>query len=82
MIWLGEGRTLDFKHKEVINICNGRKLGYVTDVEACFEDGRINAIVVPGSSKRIGLFNTNDIVIAWSDIKLIGEDVILVEIHQ
>lgn len=75
-----EGRAMDFKHKEVINLSNGRKLGYVTDVEACFEDGKISSIVVPGSSKRINLFNNNDIVIPWDKIKLIGEDVIIVEI--
>ncbi len=75
-----EGRALDFKHKEVVNLINGKKLGYVTDVEACFEDGKINAIIVPGNSKKINLFNNNDIVISWDKIKLIGEDVILVEI--
>ena len=48
-----EGRALDFRHKEVINVNNGRKLGYVTDVEARFEDGKINSIVVPGNSKKI-----------------------------
>ncbi len=73
---------MDFKHKEVINITNGRKLGFVTDVEACFEDGKINAIVVPGNSRKLGLFNNNDLVIPWSKIKLIGEDVILVEVQQ
>lgn len=77
-----EGRALDFKHKEVINIINGRKMGYVTDVEACFEDGRINAIIVPGNSKKINLFSNNDLIIPWNDIKLIGEDVILVEVKQ
>lgn len=75
-----EGRALDFRHKEVININNGRKLGYVTDVEACFEDGKINSIVVPGNCKKINLFNNNDIVIPWDNIHLIGEDVILVNI--
>ena len=75
-----EGRAMDFKHKEVINLSNGRKLGYVTDVEACFEDGKISSIVVPVTIKRLNLFNNNDIVIPWDKIKLIGEDVIIVEI--
>ena len=78
---MGEGRALDFKHKEVINITNGRKMGFVTDVEACFEDGRINAIVVPGNNRKVNWFSNNDIVIPWSQIKLIGEDVILVEVN-
>ena len=65
-----------------IYIINGRKLGFVTDVEACFEDGKISAIVVPGNSRKLGLFNNNDIVIPWSNITLIGEDVILVELKQ
>ena len=74
-------KGLDFKHKEVVNITNGKRLGYVQDVYADLETGTITHIIVPGSSKIINIFaGNNDIVIPWQKIKCIGEDLILVEI--
>ena len=74
-------KGLDFKHKEVININNGKRLGYVQDVCADLETGMITSIIVPGSNKIMSFFNqNNDIVIPWQNIKCIGDDVILVEI--
>jgi len=75
------GKGLDFKHKEVINITDARKLGYVQDVCADLETGTITSIIVPGNNKLINMFtNNNDIVIPWNNIRCIGEEIILVEI--
>lgn len=75
-------KGLDFKHKEVINICDGKRLGFVQDVCADLETGRITSIIVPGGTNRLmNLFsNSNDIVIPWERIKCISDDLILVEI--
>ena len=73
-------KGMDFKHKEVINIIDGKRLGFVQDVNANLETGIITSIVVPGSNKFFNVFNSNDLVIPWQDIKCIGEDVILVEL--
>ena len=74
-------KGLDFKHKEEININNGKRLGYVQDVCADLETGMITSIIVPGSNKIMSFFNqNNDIVIPWQNIKCIGDDLILVEI--
>ena len=74
-------KGLDFKHKEVINITNGKRLGFVQDVCADLETGMITSIIVPGSNKILNIFaSNNEIVIPWKDIKCIGEDLILVEI--
>ena len=74
-------KGLDFKHKEVINITDGRRLGFVQDVTADLESGVITSIIVPGNSKLLNMFSgNNDIVIPWQNIKCIGDDVILVEI--
>ena len=76
-------KGLDFKHKEVINITDGKRLGFVQDVTADLESGVITSIIVPGNSKLLNLFaGNNDIVIPWQDIKCIGEDIILVEINK
>jgi len=74
-------KGMDFKHKEVINITDGRRLGFVQDVTANLESGIITSIIVPGSPKLFKFFSAgNDIVIPWEKIKCIGDDVILVEI--
>ena len=74
-------KGMDFKHKEVININDGRRLGYVQDVCADLKSGCITSIIVPGTSKSLSFFSPgNDIVIPWDKIKCIGENVILVNI--
>ncbi len=74
-------KGLDFKHKEVINITDGKRLGYVQDVCANLETGTITHIIVPGSNKIINFFTqNNNIVIPWQKVKCIGDDIILVEI--
>ncbi len=74
-------KGMDFKHKEVISINDGRKLGYVQDVCADLETGNITSIIVPGSNKLMGIFSGgNEVVIEWQKIKCIGEDVILVDV--
>ena len=74
-------KGMDFRHKEVINIKDGKRLGYVQDGCADFQSGSITAIIVPGTSKPFNIFTgASDIVIEWSKIKCIGENVILVDI--
>ena len=74
-------KGLDFKHKEVINIKDAKRLGYVQDVTADFKTGTITNIIVPGQSSFFNIFYTgNEITIQWTCIKAIGDDLILVEI--
>ena len=74
-------KGLDFKHKEVINIADAKRLGYVQDVTADLKTGIITSIIVPGSTKMFNVFRTNnEIIIPWDKIKCIGEEIILVEI--
>ncbi len=74
-------RGIDFKQKEVININDGKILGFIIDVQADFEKGEIHSIVVAKTGKIFNSINSkNNITIEWKDIKKIGEDVILVEI--
>ena len=76
-----QDKGLDFKHKEVVNINNGKRLGYLQDVCADLETGMITSIIVPGNNKVLNLFSSNnEVIIPWQNIKCIGEDLILVEI--
>ena len=71
----------DLRCKEVINVCTGFRMGYVCDALLDTVTGRLQAIVVPGRYKVLGIFGReDDYVIPWENIKRIGEDLILVEI--
>ena len=73
-------RVTDLSCKEVVCICDGARLGFVTDVEVEVPRGQVQAIVVPGKCKYLGLFGrTEDYVIPWDDIRRVGADIILVD---
>jgi len=76
-------RSSDLKQKEVINISDGRRIGFVLDVEINLEDGRIEALIVPGGGRLFGLLGKdNEFVIPWDRVRKIGEDIILVEMDE
>ena len=73
-------KGLDFKRKEVINIKDAKRLGFVQDVTADFQTGTIKEIIVTGNNKFLSLFSTGEeLTIPWTSIKAIGEDIILVD---
>lgn len=72
-------RASDFRHKEVIDISTGNRLGFMTDIDVDLSIGRINAIIIPARRRFFGLFAAgDDVVIPWNRIQKIGEDIILV----
>jgi len=72
----------DLRNKEVINVCDGRRLGCVVDVEFNVCDGRIIALVVPGESKQSLFGKCEGMSIPWCKIEKIGDDIILVNIGE
>lgn len=73
----------DLRNKEVINVTNGAKLGYVDDVEINTEDATVLALIVFGQPRFLGLFGRDDdVVIKCNEIELIGEDTILVSVND
>jgi YlmC/YmxH family sporulation protein len=74
-------RIADLRCKEVVNVCDGFRLGYVDDVLLETGSGRILALVVPGPCRLLGLFLPgDDYIINWECVQRIGEDLILVEL--
>ena len=71
----------ELRLREVINICDGRRLGRPIDLilndSACAE-----ALVVPGQYSLKFLLKgfREGIMIPWNRIRRIGDDVILVEL--
>ena len=71
----------ELKQKDVINICDGRRLGKPYDI--CLnEHACVEAIIVPEQCGVWGLFKLDreGITIPWEQIRRIGDDVILVEL--
>jgi len=73
----------ELRQKEVVNVCNGKRLGYICDLILDICTGKICAIIVPGPC-RFFFFSRSDrdYVIYWKNICKIGEDVILVEVDE
>ncbi len=72
----------ELKCKEVICVCDGRRLGFVTDAEVELPEGIIRSIMVPGPCRFLGLWGRkDDYVIPWCCIKRIGPDIILVDVR-
>ncbi len=72
----------DLRNKEVINICDGRRLGCVIDVEFNICDGKIISLVVP-KEEKLSLFGKVDgFYIPWCKIDKIGDDIILVNVGE
>ncbi len=69
----------DMKNKEVINLQDGTRLGFVGDVEFDTETAKLVAIIIYGRSRLFGLLGrTDDITVLWESIDVIGEETILV----
>lgn len=73
--------TGDIRDKEIINLCDGMRLGYATDFEINVCDARIVALIVPSCGGFLGLSKGEAIVIPWDKIECIGEDTILVRVN-
>jgi YlmC/YmxH family sporulation protein len=74
-------RLRDIGGKEIINVSLGVKLGVLgqTDLEINETTGQIEAFIVP-TYKWFGLKKEEEeTMIRWKDIKVIGEDMIVVE---
>ncbi|MBE6840004.1 MAG: YlmC/YmxH family sporulation protein [Ruminococcus sp.] len=69
----------DLKYKEVIDIENGEKLGFIDDVELSTDTFEIQYLIIYGKERLFGLLGReNDLMIPCSNIKIIGKDVVLV----
>lgn len=72
--------TCELREKEVINLCDGTRLGRPYDFEFNVYEGTITALVVPRLGGWFGFSRVDDLVIPWNQIECIGTDAILVRI--
>ena len=69
-------RVGDMRHKEVINMKDGSRLGAVCDAEIDTNTASLTAIIIYGRLKFLGIMGRED------DIEVIGEDTILVNYQE
>lgn len=75
-----KGRITDLRDKEIIDVSDGGRYGYVGDVEVDLESGQVLALVVPGRRRLFGLLGREpDRIFPWERVRRFGEDTILVE---
>ncbi|MBP3495348.1 MAG: YlmC/YmxH family sporulation protein [Clostridia bacterium] len=70
----------DITEKQVVNLCDGKILGYVIDFKIDICTGRLTAIIIPGEGGIFGFKKCTDIIIPWEKICKIGTDTIIVDI--
>lgn len=72
-------RISDMHNKEVINVCDGTRLGYVDDLEVDTCTAQITSLVICGRNRLFGLLGRDsDVIIQWKDIEVVGDETILV----
>ncbi len=72
-------RIADLRCKEVVNIKDGARLGFVSDLEVDTVTGKVVALHVPGKA-GLGIFGGGDnYVIPWEAVCRIGDDIVLVD---
>jgi YlmC/YmxH family sporulation protein len=72
----------ELRCKDVINVCDGRKLGKPIDLHFSVVNACVEALVVPGPANLWAAIKgeREGYTIPWSRIRRIGDDVILVEL--
>ena len=76
-------RYSELRQKDVINVCDGQRLGRITDL-VLDEQACVQALVIPGKIGLLGCLRQEEkgVPIPWNAIRRIGDDVILVEFHR
>lgn len=73
----------EIRNKEIINIKNGARLGYVDDVEFDTETAMIKSFIVYGRTRFFGfLGREDDLIITCDEIEVVGIDTILISVND
>ena len=78
-------RLNDLGNKEIINICDGCRLGVLAESDLLIDEktGKIKALLVPDSRSPFSLFNDkNYMEIPWTAVKKVGSDMIIIELDN
>ncbi|MBO5715145.1 MAG: YlmC/YmxH family sporulation protein [Clostridia bacterium] len=74
--------TEELRKKEIINLCNGARLGYACDFEFDKCTSQIVSLIIEKGGGFLGLSSSDNLIIPWCKIECIGEDTILVKLNS
>lgn len=73
-------RIAELQYKELVDISDGARYGYIGDLEINAADGTIKNVIVYGRPRMFGLLGREaDAVFPWSAVRRIGADLILID---
>ena len=61
-------RISDIMEKEIINVKNGKKLGFITDIDLDVENGKVSSFSITGSSGNFFSRGAEIDTVFWRDI--------------
>ena len=82
---IGDGKSMKWERfsslqeKEVINVCDGKRLGCICDLEVDVHTGKICTIIIPEECKWNFFGKERAFFVPWRCIKRVGDDIILIE---
>lgn len=71
------------RQMEIIDVSEGKRLGFISDIE--FDEGlnRVEGLIIPPQGGVFSFFKKKDEMhIKWYQIKVIGLDIILVDLSK
>lgn len=75
-------RLKDLRCKEVINVRDGCRYGYVNDIIVDVYTGIVHYLIVPEEVKLFGILGCDkEYIIPWKNVIKVSDDVILVDIR-
>ena len=75
--------TVSLRKKEIINLCDGSRLGFATEFEFDPKCATLTSLMVAhGGCGFLGLGKPEYLFIPWCKIECIGEDTILVRLSH
>jgi YlmC/YmxH family sporulation protein len=77
---MGRECFTSIRDKDVINICDGKRLGFVNDMEIDPCSGKICALIVLFDCRLLGFGKCEELVIPWEKVNSFGKDAVLVNI--
>ena len=75
-------RFSELRCREVICLADGKRLGYISDLEIETECGKIVALILPGQGKWKGFLSGAEYRVPYQEIAGIGSDLILVKCYE
>ena len=66
----------ELRNKEIVNLCDGSKMGHIIDMLFNSDSGKIVGVVVPGEKRFFK--KSGELFIPLEKIRRIGDDVILI----